>query len=200
MRDLSLWVLLASNLFSIVMAYSQQWDANEVMWLYWAQSVIIGLANYWRILTLKEFTTDGLKVNGREVEPTQGTKLQIAHFFLLHYGIFHAAYAGFLKKESAPGFPLEPFNAGFFLCVLLLLGTHIFSLRYNAAEDFKDKKPNLGAVMFYPYLRIIPMHLTIIFGAGIDKLLLFMLLKTAADVGMHKVEHRLFRKRGQQIS
>lgn len=52
--------------------------------------------------------------------------------------------------------------------------------------------------MFTPYLRIVPMHLTIIFGglfvhtgAG---LLLFGTLKTAADVAIHVVEHMQIKK------
>lgn len=50
--------------------------------------------------------------------------------------------------------------------------------------------------MFYPYLRIIPMHLTIIFGHAMDQsaMVLFMILKTLADAGMHMIEHHLFRK------
>lgn len=54
----------------------------------------------------------------------------------------------------------------------------------------------LGTLMFYPYLRIIPMHLTIIFGSmmGEGKVVLFMILKTVSDAAMHMVEHALFRK------
>jgi hypothetical protein len=50
--------------------------------------------------------------------------------------------------------------------------------------------------MFYPYLRIIPMHFTIIFGSMLPQgmLPLFVLLKTGADAGMHLVEHWLFRR------
>lgn len=195
MRDLSLWALLLSNLLSIGMALAEQWNVNEVMWLYWVQSVIIGLTNYWRILTLKDFTTEGMTTNGRPVPSTHAAKIGIAHFFLIHYGFFHLAYAVFLTQRSSDDATVQAFSSGFFFCALLLLATHIFSLNYNAKRDFKDKKPNLGTLMFYPYLRIIPMHLTIIFGANGGGLLLFMLLKTGADIGMHLVEHRLFQKK-----
>ena len=48
--------------------------------------------------------------------------------------------------------------------------------------------------MFFPYLRILPMHLTIIVGgaigsAGTGALLFFLVLKTIADVIMHRIEH-----------
>lgn len=35
---------------------------------------------------------------------------------------------------------------------------HLFSFWYNKGE-FKGKKPNIGNVMFSPYIRIISMHL-----------------------------------------
>lgn len=55
-------------------------------------------------------------------------------------------------------------------------------------------------MMFFPYARIIPMHLTIIFGGMLSEwtfaakttLALFMLLKTFADVIMHVVEKKGF--------
>ena len=49
--------------------------------------------------------------------------------------------------------------------------------------------------MFYPYARIIPMHLTIVFGFNFGgALILFLVLKTFADVIMHIVEHNVLRK------
>ena len=49
--------------------------------------------------------------------------------------------------------------------------------------------------MFYPYARIIPMHLTIIFGSSFGGTLpLFLVLKTFADAIMHVVEHNVLRK------
>ena len=64
--------------------------------------------------------------------------------------------------------------------------------------------PNLGTLMFMPYARVIPMHLTIIFGTqiGDGAVWLFVLLKTGADVVMHKVEHHVLqraRKQPQQV-
>ncbi len=51
-----------------------------------------------------------------------------------------------------------------------------------------------GILHFFPYLRIIPMQLTILPGGALGghgpaSLLFFLLLKTAADVAMHMLEH-----------
>ena len=61
----------------------------------------------------------------------------------------------------------------------------------NKVAD-EQKTQNIGRMMFSPYARIIPMHLIIIFGAFLGKssLIIFLLLKTAADIVMHSVKHR----------
>jgi hypothetical protein len=192
--DPSLWGVLSGNVLLMVMALALHWPVGDIMWIYWWQSVAIGATNFVRMWTLKEFSTEGFTSNGRRVPETQAGARSTAIFFAVHYGFFHLVYAIFLATLApvAAMSPLDVVSAG--LCVAGFIGSHVFSLRHNATQDFKGRKPNLGAVMFYPYLRIIPMHLTIIFGGVVVgfSLPLFMLLKTLADCGMHVLEHRLF--------
>jgi hypothetical protein len=79
------------------------------------------------------------------------------------------------------------------LCIAAFLANHCFSFRYHLREDL-ERTRNLGSLMFFPYARILPMHLTIIFGGFIAfrfaAVLLFLLLKTLADLAMHAVEHQ----------
>ena len=44
-RDQSTWALVASNLFTLVIAVIGQWRLADLMWVYWGQSVVIG---FWR--------------------------------------------------------------------------------------------------------------------------------------------------------
>ena len=82
---------------------------------------------------------------------------------------------------------------------------HLFSFWYNRKE-FEGEKPNIGKIMFFPYARIIPMHLavmaygvfTIFSGiAGFElyfiPLILFLVLKTFSDLIMHLAEHNKFK-------
>ena len=192
--DLSLWALIASNLTVIVWALIEGWSLAIIIWIYWSQSVTIGILWFFKILTLKEFSTKGFHINNRPVEPTTGTKIQTAVFFLVHYGIFHLVYAIFLLGLcKTAGKRSILFMAGVFLVY------QCFSFFYNRKWEDKQK-PNIGKMMFFPYARIIPMHLTIIFGRILSKgtfsgkmtLALFMLLKTLADVIMHVVEKKGF--------
>ncbi len=189
--------LLIGNAVVLVIALWQGWSVGLLMWPFWMQSVVIGLLNTHRMLSLRHFTTEGLTANGRPVPETDAGKRSTAWFFLMHYGIFHAVYLVFLigrEDVAASDWPW------------LLLGGATFAIGQMLdqpkvlARDARGR-PNLGAMMFMPYLRVIPMHLAIGIGAGtaagstaILPLVLFTALKTAADVGMAFAERAIERK------
>ena len=56
---------LAGNAMTFAAALTQHWSVTPILWIFWCQSVIIGAVNVVRILSLKEFSTAGLTMNGR---------------------------------------------------------------------------------------------------------------------------------------
>ncbi|MGB5259245.1 MAG: DUF6498-containing protein [Gammaproteobacteria bacterium] len=199
--DRSVTALLLSNLLTIILAVFQHWDVHVLMWIYCGQSLVIGYFNVHRILDLKEFSTQNFRMNGRPVDPTPATQRKVAAFFAFHFGFFHLAYIGFLLAETRLTGPLPLFSV--LLCILVFYINHRFSYHYNQARE-RDRVPNIGSIMFFPYVRIIPMHLMIItggtfFGGSQGSLLAFLLLKTAADVVMHVIEHAMARGSVQHV-
>jgi hypothetical protein len=200
--DRSVVVLLLSNLLTIALAVYQHWDVFVVMWVYWGQSVIIGYFSFRRIMDLKRFSTAGFMINDQPVKPTPQTQRQTAVFFALHYGIFHLVYLGFLGADAnvSGGFPL--FNV--LVCIGVFYLNHWFSYRYNREQE-QDRVPNIGNIMFFPYIRIIPMHLMIIagftfLGSSTRALIIFLLMKTVADVAMHIIEHAMARSAARRAT
>lgn len=196
LTDPSLWLLLFSNLVTIFFATKEGWNLSTIMWVYWFQSITIGFFNFVRILQLKEFSTEGFKINGQPAQPTQSTKIFTAFFFLFHYGFFHFGYLIFLLTgtfgKSIGGVSFLD-TRSIFLAALLFFVNHLFSYFYNRPRD--TKKQNIGSLMFYPYARIIPMHLTIILGSSfVSALPFFLVFKTFSDTVMHIVEHKVLRK------
>jgi len=187
----SVRALLLANFFVIILAVLQQWSVATILWSYWCQSVIIGLFQAKKMADLKEFSTKGMLVNDRPVDPTPETKRSMARFFLFHYNAFHVGYLIFLIT----GLSARPDWWGVGAAAATFFINHWFSYRENRAQDRK-RVINLGLMMFYPYIRILPMHLFIIFLvplAGSPLALAgFLLLKTGADVVMHVVEHKHF--------
>jgi hypothetical protein len=216
--DRAVWGIVATNAVVVGVAAIGDGGLLMLLWPYWVQSVVIGAFAARRIYVLERFSTDGFSINDRAVEPTRSTARQTAGFFVLHYGIFHLVYLGFLIGFTATAgaigiVPVTDTSSGevyqFAVGVmsrwdhlwLVVLGigfwqSHGASHREHVAADLAGT-PKIGTLMGLPYARILPMHLTIIFGAllgGGGSVVLFGGLKTLADVIMHKVEHRLLQQ------
>lgn len=198
--DNSLRALVASNLVTLVIALVEDWSIAPLLFIYWGQSVVIGGFHIKRILNLDEFTTAGLKMNGRPVEATSQSKRQIAAFFAMHYGFFHLVYFVFVVTGINSDGGLDP-RAWWALVggAAIFAVNHFFSYLQNRDLDSQGK-PNIGTMLFLPYARILPMHLLIVMGAAFGGgsravLTIFIVLKTLADAIMHVVEHRALRKR-----
>ncbi len=201
-KDPTLQSLLLSNLLTIFIAVLLNWNLIEILWVYWGQSVIIGFFNFLKMLKVSFSQTEDVGF--------LAISLFMSFFFLLHYGGFHFVYFFFLLGFSfAPGVfaNLVPINILNFVPVLLitlviLFINHLFSFLYYSKkiENYSFDQTNflIGKLMVRPYIRIIPMHLTIIFGTFLLALgffnsfvlFLFLLLKTFADLKMHISEHK----------
>ena len=187
--DISALSLVISNFIIIVIALIEHWEMAYLMWIYWGQSVTIGVFTFIKILSLENFSTEGFKINNREVAPTRETKHKIAFFFLIHYGGFHLVYFFFLlglyRVDSVAMLEIC-------LCIGIFVLNHGLSFFHNWKRE-RYRQQNIGTVMSFPYVRIIPMHLTIILGNFLVKstgaLLLFLILKILADLAMHMEEH-----------
>ncbi len=215
LNNRSILSLLISNLIAIVFAVIEGWEIGTVMWIYWFQSVTIGIINFIEIRNLKAFSTENFKSNGRSVEPTEKTKLSVANFFALHYGFFHFIYAmflltlpAFLTKNEASGFVSGIFGEGkiiFWITVIMFILNQSYYYLQNKNNIKQDV--NIGTLLFFPYARIVPMHLCIIlfgFLSGSKRiigfelstrlfLVFFLLLKTLADISMQWVEMKKIR-------
>ncbi|KFN51724.1 hypothetical protein N790_04000 [Arenimonas malthae CC-JY-1] len=186
--------ILGANALTLVLALWQDWSVALLAWPFWLQSVVIGWYARRRMLALKDFSVEGFRVNGRQAEATPETLRSTANFFLMHYGFFHLGYLVFLLAEGDRLAPLDmALVAG--TTVAFWLG-HRRSHELNLEADTRSRR-NLGALMFLPYVRVVPMHLAILLGAASGDsawaLVFFTGLKTAADAALHAVEHRWLR-------
>lgn len=188
--------LIAVNAVTVVVAIALHWPVATLLWPYWIQSVVIGYFSRRRMLALGRFSTAGFQMNDQPVDPTPQVQHKAANFFALHYGFFHLVYLVFLISVSSglewwDWLGLGPLGISF-------VWNHRASYQHNIEADRRGT-PNIGTLMFLPYLRIIPMHFTIILGAAVGgqsvlAVLLFGGLKTVADVLMHHVEHHILQR------
>ncbi len=157
---------------------------NDVVWLYWGQSVLIGIFNFFDLLTVKNVEVGSLQINNTPVSNSPGSKGCSAFFFLFHYQFFHLGYFVFLAASYHKNLDFR----------FILIG--LVAVAFNLLVDFirhkimeKTYSTNIGKMFFMPYLRIIPMHLMILVPAflGWQASTIFLVLKTIADLVMYMI-------------
>jgi len=198
LHDPSFWLLLFSNVITIFLAVTQGWGLLILMWIYWFQSLTIGVFNFLRMRQFKNLKTEIIYVEEKQVELIEQTAHKIAWSFLLSYTFMHLMYLVFLLAFSLTenieisaifGGPLYLADAKYIIITAsMFFVSHIFSYFYNKANEFNKSK--LTYLMHIAYMRVLPMHLTIIFTMLIKEgLLFFLLLKTVSDLTMHNKAH-----------
>jgi len=201
--------LLFANLVTIVLTIVQHWDLATVMFIYWAQSIIIGI---FTVVSLLGADTAALAENmGKSMREQGGSgtvstrfvrayTCLLAGFFALHYGLFHWGYYAFIVESGIFG-SVNFSDPNIWFSCGLFFANHLYSHITYRHEGPKGAG-YVNEQFFRPYQRIIPMHLTIIFGSmvvfalqvfGIDAtmpvLVLFLLLKTRSDIFAHLSKH-----------
>ncbi len=190
----STWALVGANALTLVLALALHWPVATLLWPYWLQNLVIGWYARKRMLALTHFSTEGFTSNDQPVPEDESGKRSTASFFGIHYGFFHFVYLIFLCVEA----PLTRF--GDFLTVLACGFSYVIAQRRTFAQQVAADAggtPNLGALMFLPYLRVLPMHLAIVLGftrIGPGALVLFVVLKTLADIGLDKLDRNIAAK------
>ena len=187
---------MLANLVPLFGAIFWDWSIIEIVLLYWAENLVIGLFTILRIMT----------VSPPESSPAMlPAKLGLSAFFTVHYGIFCLVHGVFivvlLGGDRGIAGPFEipaVFSGSLTWALLALIVSHAVSFIWNYLGKGENRETDLNAQMFTPYPRIIVLHLAILFGAfvvmafGQPVLLLAILVvgKTVLDLQLHRRAHQ----------
>lgn len=212
LSNIPLLALTAANVIPLFGAVFWDWDAFNIVLLYWAENLAVGFYNILKIAFAKV-----------PHPAAHLRKMFLIPFFTIHYGGFtgvHGLFVLSLFKESEP-----PFHSGdrwpcFLVFVQMLLNvirqaysimspamkyaltalfvSHGVSFVYNylLKGEFASASPQ--KLMASPYGRIVVMHIAIIAGAfltvaigsPLGVLAVLIVLKTGIDVKLHLREHK----------
>jgi hypothetical protein len=182
------------------------WDLFEIMLLFWAETVIIGLLHIPKLI---------LAAGAQKTEGGAAGGAAKAIFFALHYGIFCTVHGVFVVVLFGSGLEMSgdtmmltaPYAAAlggnFLWCLAGFFLSHLFSFFYNFIGDGEMYRVPLDKLFMQPYGRVIVMHLTVLFGGFITlslgapllALMLLCILKAGFDLKGHLKE----RKKAQPV-
>lgn len=201
--------LVFANFITILLAVTGNWDVLTVIFIFWAQSLIIG---FFSAVSLLFADTDLLAVEMGKAEAEAGRppvmgrgrvwcfKTAVSVFFCIHYGLFHLFY--FILFFGNASFSLATATGTAVLVPLAFFSFHhLFSLLWSWRATPKGGQFMADSILL-PYNRIVPMHLTMFFGFALTSLLsalgfetllpvlvVFIAFKTYMDIRMHIVLH-----------
>ena len=190
--SLSTAALVLANLVPLAGAAFGGWSVYELLLLFWAENVVIGLFQV-------------LRMGSVALLRRQAGQLGLIPFFVLHYGLFAFVHGMVVTGSFGPSAEdpmgqaiallLSP--SGLLFALLALVASHGFSFVVNfiGAGEWRDAE--MPALMKQPYARVVVLQLVILGGAAAVQALgepmvapvLLVVLKMALDVVAHRREH-----------
>ncbi len=183
--------LVLANLIPLAGALLGYWSSYELMLLFWAENVVIGLFQLLRMGTVL--------VLRREMQ-----MLFLMPFFTVHFGIFTFVHGTFLVMLLSGGMELGGavqvllHPGGLLWPVLGLVASHALSFALNFLGEGEWRRVEPKALMMQPYGRVVLLHLVIIFGGVIAMaandatiaLAMLVVAKVVMDLRAHWREHQ----------
>jgi len=204
--NISKTTLVLANIIPIYGVLFWKWSVGEIIYLYWLETVIIGLIIVFKIIIAQGISYRNSSIvtfvdNFGKSHSKVGTLTLVILLFITQYGtcvyIYHFFITNFLFKTE------ETQYASVLLIALPIFFSHTVSFFLNYVRGKEYEKVSRGDVFSQPYNRIFVMHITIIFSvvlllllefqSNIILLLIFILIKTLADIHFHGKEHNSIR-------
>ena len=184
-------VLVLANLVPLIGALAGYWSSYELMLLFWAENLVIGLFQILRMASVL-FLRRSLAMLG------------LIPFFAVHYSIFTGIHGSFLTHMLGHGADLADAARlllswdGMLWGLLALFASHGLSFALNFLGEGEWRTVEDKALMTQPYGRVVLLHLVIIFGGIIaivtqdatPALALLVVAKVVMDLRAHLAGHR----------
>jgi hypothetical protein len=189
-------VLVIANLVPLGGVFLLDWQVFDILMLYWAENVVIGVINVLR-----------MAVSGN------GSRWFMIPFFTMHYGLFcfgHlSAITAIFSDAIGTGTAWQYFfdaplavawKSPLWLGIGAIAASHLFSFFANFVAGGEYHRTTVNELMQRPYGRIVVLHVAVILGAaliqwlGSPVLMLVVLIaaKIALDLRLHLAERSKF--------
>jgi hypothetical protein len=184
-------VLILVNLIPVFGVLFLDWKVFPIIFLYWAENVIIGFFN---VLKMAKASPESGNF--------KGSKASLITFFCFHYGIFafvhgifvFVLFGGIFQDNTGDPYLPSAFNSLDFFWILFgllaLFISHSVSFITNYLGRGEYKRASLNMLMFQPYTRVVILHVVILIGgfllvmagAPIAGLIILVAIKIGFDI------------------
>ena len=183
----SVLLLVAANGVPLIGAAAFGWSVYDILMLYWAENVIVGVINVARMVISRSGANTPQFGNLGDVN--------LIPFFAVHYGMFCYGHYTFIQHS----FPTEPWFSNLWIGVAALAVSHSWSFVTNFVGAGEYRRTTRRKLMQRPYGRVLVMQITVILGAflmaqfgdPIWMLAVLVVIKTAIDWSAHLKERKL---------
>jgi hypothetical protein len=189
----SVIVLVLANAFPLAGVFLFHWEVFPLLFLFWAENVIIGILNVAKMLLaggifeqsifrkliqtrVAEGRHDDFVVDGAVLSVFSWMgKICLSIFFCVHYGMFTFVHGTILMAIfGGSAYHTEFLNPSLIVQVVRdnhlawpifgLVASHVFSFGYDYLWRGEFRQTNVMVQMTRPYGRIIALHVTILIG------------------------------------
>ena len=180
-NNISIIALIVANSLPLAGVIWLDWAVFDVLILYWAENVVIGIINVMRMNKCLSSSKLGYF---------------IIPFFTVHYGMFCFAHYSAVVMMFDRG----QWHAGLWVAIAAIALSHLISYAVNFVAGGEYQRTNIIALMMRPYGRIIVLHISIIAGGFLVMALgnpfwmlpVLVVVKTVIDLRMHIAERHIF--------
>ena len=172
--NLPLWAQIAANVLSLILALALGWKPELILFLFWAENVIIGIWQVPRLMLAETAASDELSDTAMTKKGGLSNfvgKLFFVGFFCFHYGLFTFVHGSFVFElflnESLTENNLVKVlfsTPGLQLALLGIFASHAIQLLQDIVSG-EATRAKRDAVMMSPYKRIVILHLVLL-GSG----------------------------------
>ena len=180
--------LIIANLIPLFGVLFFQWDISTLLFLYWAESAIIGFFNILKMLKCPASSSE---------------KKSLIPFFMIHFGGFMLGHLLFLVVISVifiDSRRMDYLVNDLTIGIIGLLISHGISYYNNYLLGEEYKRADINTLFIQPYSRIAIMHITVLAGFfavimledAVWILAVFVILKTLIDLFSHLKERKKY--------
>jgi len=159
-KVLSYGIVIITNLIPIYGVLFSKWNIFSILFLYWAESAIIGFFNFLMVRKIKMLIPVG------KDSPFKSVRYLSISMFIGPYSLFMLVHGLLILLI------FRPFYISFletFVAFLFLVLNHAFSYAVDFLWNQGYRKVAFDKQLFFPFRRLLVMHITVFFGGLLVK-------------------------------